>query len=45
MDIDVEAGHVLKSDTGLDDSKEINKLMLDRQIWKRTITARTLKQP
>ena len=36
---------VLKSDTGLDDSKEINKLMLDRQIWRRTIAARTLKSP
>ena len=36
---------VLKSDTGLDDSKEINKLMLDRQIWRRTIAARTLKPP
>jgi hypothetical protein len=36
---------ILRRDTGLDDSKEINKLMLDRKIWKETIAARTLKPP
>ena len=36
---------ILRRDTGLDDSKEINKLMLDRQIWKKAISVRTLKPP
>jgi hypothetical protein len=36
----------MRRDTGLDDSKEINKLTLDRKIWIReTIAAHTFKPP
>ena len=36
---------ILQRDTGLGDSKEINKLMLDRKIWREAIAARTLEPP
>jgi hypothetical protein len=36
---------LLRKDTGLDDSKEINMLILDRKILKVTIAAWTLKPP
>ena len=36
---------ILRRDTGLSDSKEIEQLMLDRQLWRHVIAARTSKPP
>jgi hypothetical protein len=36
---------ILRRNPGLDDSKEINKFILDIKIWRETIAARNSKPP